>query len=189
MARSRIHDVKQDLVTDSGSVLWSIVRGEQLMLPAHLKFIYDVFEGFEFTAVLMEGDNIEGQRSTPARIRPGGVRTTLSVELPTITGEWDGFVTYSAGESVYYNEAFYTLSIGQHRINNVPPPEDPFWILDKPNKVLIQFPENLVDDWAVTPSPSSPVYGFFELSVKETGDSFPRIWKPVRGIVEVLYSP
>jgi hypothetical protein len=44
--------------------------------------------------------------------------------------------------------------------------------------------------WVVQPTFVSSVYGYFELRVTEpAGGIFQRTWKPMRGIVEVLYSP
>jgi hypothetical protein len=189
MARSRIHDTKQDLVTDSGSILWSIIRGEQLVLPAYLSFIHDVNNNFTYSACVVEADNIEGQQTIPERIKENGQSVELTVALPTFLGEWEPATAYHAGESVTYNDVYYTLSVGAGRVNSTPPPDDKFWFIDKPNKVLVRFPSTLTVNWAVLPTPSRPVYGFFELTVTETNPYFPRIWKPVRGVVEILYSP
>jgi hypothetical protein len=189
MARSRLHDTKQDLISDTGSVLWSIVHGEQLVLPAHLKFIHDVFDSFVFDAWVIEGENFEGQSRIPDRARLDGARTQLAVSLPSYAGVWSAAVPYNAGQSVSYNGGYYTLSVGILRLSSVPPSEDEFWFQDKANKVLIQFPGDLIEEWEVKPTPKSPVYGFFELVVNETSVSFPRTWKPIRGIVEILYSP
>jgi len=44
--------------------------------------------------------------------------------------------------------------------------------------------------WAVQPTIIAPVYGFFELRVTEpNGNIYPRTWKPMRGLVQYLYSP
>jgi hypothetical protein len=58
------------------------------------------------------------------------------------------------------------------------------------NTFNIVFPEELITDWSVQPSPDKPVYGFIELEVRDPGlGDHKQIWKPIRGIVEVLYSP
>lgn len=44
--------------------------------------------------------------------------------------------------------------------------------------------------WSVQPTITSPVHGFFELRVTEpSGGIYPRTWKPMRGLVQYLYSP
>ena len=47
MARSQLTEISEDLNTDSGSVLWSLVRGEQLEFPITMNFIenYPVLSG------------------------------------------------------------------------------------------------------------------------------------------------
>ncbi len=57
------------------------------------------------------------------------------------------------------------------------------------NKIYIQFPQTLGSTWAVQPLPDSRTYGFFELRITEPTSSFPKTWKPVRGLVALSYSP
>jgi hypothetical protein len=58
------------------------------------------------------------------------------------------------------------------------------------NKITLVIPKTLSLDWTVQPKPDQPVYGFIEVSVKDTGaDDQQQIWKPFRGMVEVRYSP
>lgn len=57
------------------------------------------------------------------------------------------------------------------------------------NIIEVRFPETLGGDWAVLPQVDVPTYGFFELSVKEPPSAFPQVWKPLKGVVEVSYSP
>jgi hypothetical protein len=54
----------------------------------------------------------------------------------------------------------------------------------------IVFPRTLSDDWLVRPAPNRPVYGFVDLKIADNGVGVnQRIWKPVRGLVEIVYSP
>ena len=39
MARSRLTNTSQDLISDGGAVVWSFVKGEQLEFPITLNFI------------------------------------------------------------------------------------------------------------------------------------------------------
>jgi hypothetical protein len=58
------------------------------------------------------------------------------------------------------------------------------------NKFKIVIPEDLVDNYVTQPSPEHPVYGWFGLEIRDTGTgSQQQIWKPMRGLVEILYSP
>ena len=61
-------------------------------------------------------------------------------------------------------------------------------VTDRNFEVVI--PATLLVDFATTPEPGQPVYCFFELEVKDTGSSTNQlIWKPVRGLIEIRYSP
>lgn len=58
------------------------------------------------------------------------------------------------------------------------------------NIIEIVIPETLIDGWAVQPTVDSPVYGFLGLEVDDGGvGNTKQVWKPLRGLVEVLYSP
>jgi len=58
------------------------------------------------------------------------------------------------------------------------------------NTFKLILPEELISTWSVQPSPDRPVYGFMELEVRDPGiGNLKQICKPVRGLVEVLYSP
>ena len=58
------------------------------------------------------------------------------------------------------------------------------------NTFKIVIPEDLASLWTTQPTPNTPSYGWVGLEVADnaTGDS-QQIWKPLRGLVEVLYSP
>jgi hypothetical protein len=58
------------------------------------------------------------------------------------------------------------------------------------NTFKIVIPEDLIDSWTTQPSPEAPTYGWIGLEVRDTGvGNAQLIWKPFRGLVEVLYSP
>lgn len=58
------------------------------------------------------------------------------------------------------------------------------------NTFKIVIPEDLIDSWVTQPSPQSPTYGWIGLEVRDQGTgNNQQIWKPFRGLVEVLYSP
>jgi hypothetical protein len=58
------------------------------------------------------------------------------------------------------------------------------------NKIYVQYPATLGSTWSVKPTVTSNTYGFFELRVTEPTDIiFSRTFKPIRGMVELLFSP
>ena len=189
MARSAINSVSSDPIDDSGSVLWSIIKGEQLEYPATLDFLTNV-SNHTFEAVVVEGENISGQTTAPTVHKSGGVQTVLTVRIPTSRGNWDGAQSYNTHEIVRYNSKYYYLSYGIARVSSSPPDTDSTWGETAMNVVFLQFPSTLASDWSVQPIVASPVYGFFELRVTEPASvAFRRTWKPVRGMVEILFSP
>lgn len=58
------------------------------------------------------------------------------------------------------------------------------------NTFKIVIPEDLIATWAIKPEPNSPAYGFIGLEIDDGGVGVNKqVWKPLRGLVEVLYSP
>ena len=58
------------------------------------------------------------------------------------------------------------------------------------NKFKLVIPESLVALYVTQPLPEKPSYGWIGLEVKDTGvGSAQQIWKPFRGLVEILFSP
>jgi len=190
MARSRLLDPANDLITDGGDVLWSFVRGEQLEFPITLNFVENVMAGYTYEAVVVEADNVPEQTTTPTTVRTGGVTNVLVVRVPTDRGNWDAAQAYNKEEVVYYGGKYYKLVQGVALTNTVPPNLDPNWAETNLSKVYLQFPKTLGSTWNQVPTVTTPVYGFFELRVTEPQDNiFRRTWKPVRGMVEILFSP
>ena len=83
---------------------------------------------------------------------------------------------------------------------NVPPLEEAdtpqittLTILDptvSDNQFKVVIPSDLSSTWDVQPKPDDPVYGYFALSVEDTGvGSNKQIFVPVRGLIEVRYNP
>lgn len=194
MARSRLLDTSQDLITDGGSVLWSFVKGEQLEFPVILNFIEDasvkVSNNYAYEAVVIEADNVAEQKVPPGYVKTGGIQTRLFVRLPIYLGTWQAAVAYNKEDVVLYNGVYYKLTTGAGRINATTPALDTTWTTTVLNKIYLQFPKTLAGTWVVQPTVDSPVYGFFELRVTEPTDAiFTRTFKPVRGLVEILFSP
>lgn len=194
MARSRLTNTTQDLIADGGAVLWSFVKGEQLEFPIVLNFVEDasvkVSNNYIYEAVVVEALNVSGQTDRPVAIRTNGIQTRLFVRLPRYLGAWQAGAAYNKEEVVLYNNIYYKLTQGAGRISSTLPSADPLWVQTTLNTIYLQFPSSLGATWSVQPIVDAPVYGFFELRVTEPTDSvFTRTFKPVRGMVEILFSP
>jgi hypothetical protein len=192
MARSSILAPTNDLQSDSGAVLWSIIRGEQLEYPITLSFIDNVSAGYTFEAVVVEALNVEGQTTRPETIKPGGVQTTLVVRVPVDKGAWSAVAAYDREDIVSYTGSTYKRKTGVAIVSATPPSSDPNWESYIPNKVYVQFPSTLsiTPTWSYVPTSTTHSYGFFELRVTEpNGAVYRRTWKPMRGLVEIQFSP
>jgi len=192
MARSLITDASVDLVSDTGGVLWSLIQGEQLEYPITLNFLTNAGSGYAYEAVVVEGNNVSGSATPPTSARPSGVQTTLTVRVPAEKGTWSAAAAYDREDVVLYSGIYYKLYSGVARVSATIPSSDSLWEVYVPNKIYVQFPLTLSKSpaWTVQPTTVSNVYGFFELRVTEPGGGvFTRTWKPMRGLVELLYSP
>jgi hypothetical protein len=192
MARSKLTDVSNDLISDIGGILWSFIKAEQLEFPVTLSFLENAAAGYTYEAVIVEALNVAGQtrEQKPTVIKPNGIQTILAVRVPTYRGNWDAAQAYNREEIVFYATKYYRLKSGVARTNATTPNLDPFWVESINNKVYLQFPSTLGSTWEISPVADSPVYGFFELRVTEPADAvYRRTWKPIRGMVEILFSP
>jgi len=146
MARTRINSKSKDLIDDNGSVLLSIVEGEQIHMDVTLNWITNL-SGYTLTAKIVEADssNLDYTKDElPTTEQSGGEITTLAIIDSDATD----------------------------------------------NTFKLVIPEDLVDNWVTQPSPTKPAYGWIGLEVRDTGiGDAQQIWKPMRGLVEVLYSP
>jgi len=146
MARSKINSRSKDLIDDNGSVLVSVVEGEQIHMNITLNWLTNLGD-YTMTAKIVEADS-SGLDYTkdelPTREQTGGQVTTLEI------------------------------------IDSDP----------TDNNFQIVIPENLVDAWTTQPAPEQPAYGWIGLEVRDAGvGKYAQVWKPMRGLVEVLYSP
>jgi hypothetical protein len=155
MARSRISNVTKSLIDDDGSVLLSVVNGEQLHIGVQADWIVNL-TGYNIHCRIIEGDN-DGNGSKPTQIKSGG-----QVRL----------LTEASGH-----------------IRNI-----------STNTFKFVIPWDLVLNYSPQPKPDKAVYAYFELEIGEpgTGDTAPvgdsaapdkQVWKPLRGLIEILYSP
>jgi len=189
MARTDINKVLQDLQEDDGSVLFSLILGEQREFPITLNFLANAY-GYTYEAVLVEALNVAGSEEIPKSVQPGGVKTTLVVRVPTDRGNWFSGNAYDREDYVKYGSVYYKMKNGTGYTSAIPPNTDPAWEEYTPNKIYIQFPSTLGAGYAVQPTVDIPVYAFFELSVTEpVGGLYRQTFKPVRGVVEFSFSP
>ena len=158
MARSKISSPTRDIITDDGSVLLSVVQGEQPHLEFTIGWLTNM-TNFNVHARLIEGSN-DWEGTKPTSVKTGGVKLLLSKDNGFIRGVNDG-----------------------------------------DNKFTVVIPYNVSAGMLPQPTPNKPVYMFIDLEIGEPGtgsDMDPigevatpdkQIWKPVRGLVEVVYSP
>jgi len=196
MARARLTEIKQDVINDGGAVLWSFVKGEQLEFPITLQFLTDsTFKGnpaldYQFEAVVVEALNVPLQEAKPTTVKVGGVQTTLTVRVPLLRGTWSAATAYNKEDIVFYTNKYYKLISGVNRVSATTPDIDPLWAETARSIIYVQFPSTLGSAWSPQPEVNDPRYGFFELRVTEPTDViFTRTFKPVRGMVEILFSP
>jgi len=146
MARTKINSKSKDLISDNGSVLVSMVEGEQIHMGITLNWLTNLSD-YTLTAKIVEADSSSLDYTKE--------------ELPTLE--------QSGGEVT-------TLTILD---------SDP-----TDNQFNIVLPEGLIDNWVTQPTPEKPTYGWIGLEVRDSGTgSAQQVWKPMRGLVEVLYSP
>jgi len=197
MARSRLIDPQLDIVSDPGAILFSMVIGEQLEFPITLSFISDASNkspatnNYKYEAVVIEANNIVGQTTQPTAIKVSGVQTALFVRIPFYAGQWTGSAgqIFNKEDVVLYNGVYYKKLTASSTATIAPDLNPTVWEPTALNKIYVRFPKELGSTWSVAPTISSNSYGFFELRVTEPGSTFPRTFKPVRGLIELLYSP
>lgn len=190
MARSRLTDTTDDLIADSGAILWSFVKGEQLEYPITLNFLENAAAGYTYEAVVIEAQNEIDQTNRPSTVKVNGVQDKLVVRIPVMRGTWQASQAYNIEDVVYYDGKYYKLLSGAAYINTATPDTDPKWQETTANIIYVQFPASLGANYTQKPTVSSSVYGFFELRVTEPANPiFVRTWKPVRGMVELQFSP
>lgn len=188
MARDRITSAKKDLISDKGSILLSIVRGEQMELPIVLDFITIADLNYTYEAVIIEGSN-DGIGTYPTAVQPGGVEDSLDVRLCVNRGTWDAATGYNQEDVVLYSDTYYRLLSGTNRVSSTVPSADDSWVEHDPSTVYVQFPSTL-GAYSQLPLPDAPSYGFFELRVSEISNPiYVSHWKPARGLIEFLFSP
>lgn len=175
------------LVTDTSSVLWSITQGEQLEFNVTISFISDL-ENYIFEAVVVEADNTSSYKTRPTTIQTNGKKLRLDTRLHDT---WDPYSVYAVGQLIRHGTVIYERIVAGTSLT--PPDMDTTnWAVNtkrSASEVFIRFPSYLSDNWTEKPTVSKNIYGFFELRVTEPVLVFPRTWKPIRGMIEIAFSP
>ena len=191
MARSSITDRTIQLNSDDGAVLWSIVQGEQRELAITITSLENI-NGYTFEATVIEAKN-ELTASIPKEVKTGGITTVLEIRVPVYRGAFDTGSTYVYDDVVTYNDVSYrkTTAGNLAGVLTVPDTDTTNWETYTHNVVYLRFPKTFGDTWSPQPTPIRSVYGFFELSVTEPASpvAYVQTYKPVRGLVESLFSP
>ena len=193
MARDKLYDKRIDVTEGGHSIIISLVQGEQLELPCVVD-IWDVADPtYGFEALVIEGNNQDTQGQVPTTHNPGATPKVLNVRVPLYRGNWNAGTAYNTNDVIKSGSTYYRLFRGTNYVNSTSPSGDPTWIVHDPRTIYIQFPYTLSRSspaWATPPTADKNVYGFFELAITEPGyTAFNRIWKPIRGLVEILFSP
>jgi hypothetical protein len=146
MARSRINSKSKDLISDNGSVLLSVIDGEQIHMDITVGWITNL-SGYYIAAKIVEANSSSlnhTNKELPTQVQTSGQVTTLAIIDSDATD----------------------------------------------NTFKIVIPENLSASYTTQPQPEAPAYGYLGLELRDTGTgSAQQIWKPMRGLVEILYSP
>jgi hypothetical protein len=78
MARSKITSSSKDLITDDGSILVSLVHGEQTRISLTIGWITNL-SGYSVTCKVVEGDNVQDSGLVPIAPAVTPVVTTLTI--------------------------------------------------------------------------------------------------------------
>lgn len=161
MARTGLSETNIDLNKDTGSVLWSLIQGEQLEYLVTLNFLADI-KDYEFEAVSLEALNVAQSLIRPVTLKPGGIETALEVRVP-YTPDWVAG-TYLKDDIVYSTAQlkYYKVVAPISTAATIPHAD---WEEYVNNKVYINIPTSLSLNYAVQPIVGFPIYSFFELRV------------------------
>jgi hypothetical protein len=146
MARTRINSKSKDMISDNGSVLVSLIHGEQVRMTITCSWLTNM-SGYTITAKVVEADSRT-------------LNHTLN-ELPK--------------QALIGGQVVALPIVDSDNTDNV---------------FEIVFPETLINNFATMPTPEAPTYAWIGLEIQDTGTGNEKqVWKPLRGLVEILYSP
>jgi len=84
MPRSKITSTSKDIISDDGSILVSVIEGEQVRLHIQLGWITSL-AGYTLNAKVVEGANVQGSDIRPTDPEPNGQVVTLDILDPITT--------------------------------------------------------------------------------------------------------
>jgi hypothetical protein len=146
MARTKINSKSKDLMSDDGSVLVSLIHGEQIRMAVTLGWLTNL-SGYTIVAKCVEADSrslVWEDNELPLVPQSGGQTVVCPIVDTTVTD----------------------------------------------NTFEIVFPETLANSFTTMPKPQRPAYAWFGLEVTDSGTGNNKlVFKPMRGLVEILYSP
>jgi hypothetical protein len=187
VARTTTTSATTGLVTDASSVLWSFTQGEQLEFNVTISFISDLTD-YIFEAVIIEADNTSAYKLRPTTVQANGKKLRLATRLHDT---WEPQRAYAAGELIRFGTSIYERVVSGVSFS-VPDTDTTNWVLNTKrsvSEVFLRFPSTLSTNWTEKPTVNKNIYGFFELRITEPVLVFPRTWKPVKGMIEIAFSP
>jgi len=169
MARSTITSKTKDLISDDGSILVSMIKGEQTQIAVTINWLTSL-NGCIITPKVVEGNNTVAG-ATPSQIQ----QTNPNIRLLPIL--------YQSGSGLAVDTNASTS--GSANNNNT-------FTLVFPEDLITQGGSAAAGqgDYNVQPDINKPVYGFLGVEIKDTGvGALQQIYKPFRGLVEIKFSP
>jgi hypothetical protein len=150
MARKRINSKSKDIMKGPGTVLLSVIDGEQVRIKLTAGWLTTLV-GHTITCKIVEADSSALDHFAVDK----------DDRLP--------LVPQSSGQLV-------SCTIIDSDVND--------------NEFEVVIPENITDNFVTMPLPEKPSYGWIGVEIADTGvGANQQIWKPFRGLVEILYSP
>ena len=150
MARKRINSKSKDLLNGPGTVLLSVIDGEQIRMKLTANWITNL-SSYTVSCKIVEADTSAVNHFAADK----------DDRLPTMP---------QAGGQVV------TVPVIDADVND--------------NAFEIVLPENITDGFTTMPLPEQPAYGWIGVEIADGGlGANQQIWKPFRGLVEILYSP
>jgi hypothetical protein len=150
MARKRINSKSKDIMKGPGSVLLSVIDGEQVRIKLTAGWLTTLVN-YTISCKVVEAD-------------------TSSIDHFAIDENDRLPLIPQAGGQVV------NCAIIDSDVND--------------NEFEVVIPENLTDSFVTIPLPEKPAYAWIGVEIADNGiGNAQQIWKPFRGLVEILYSP
>ena len=179
MARSQITRANLDQTSDTGTLLQSLIRGEQLQTNVALGWFTNI-NGVTLTPRLIEADMTNVSFSNgraepyPSTVRSGAQSMQLPICYQFRAASGPGGTVVDGDLRTESANTPYTIALDTGFTSN---------------SFTIIWDDAIGTGWQQAPRPDRPSYAFFELEVRDTGaGDKQQIYKPLRGLIEVRYS-